>query len=148
MSAFNFNVYANALNTSIAVLANGKKLYDAGVFANVYVGKPGEKKHRTYFGILLKYTALSYSRDTTRSGGIVSFSKEKGTQLATIFTVGTSYAFRSNIVIRSLFGLGGFNLHGDYREEYNAILNQNSKTTQSYHFLPKIYLGLNAGFLF
>jgi hypothetical protein len=63
--------------------------------------------------------------------------------------VGSHFNFTESFFIKSYFGFGGFNLRGDYREQYNyqSKPNRGSKNpNQNVGFLPKLYLGINIGF--
>jgi len=145
MAAYNFNQYANLANLFIAILNNGKKNYDVGGFFNYY---PSAFKRRTTisYGLMIKYTALSFSKNTGTSTNII-YTPASGGQLATMFTFGTHNLLSKNMFLRTQIGLGGFFLKGDYEKEYNEILNdQAAGTPVTYNFLPKLYLGLNLGF--
>lgn len=141
MGAYNFNIHANLQNAFIFILTNGKKNYDLGAFANIYTSDLTDGKS-FYYGILFKYTSLTFSgiRDTTTS--VISYTTEKGSQLATIFTIGTHYSLPGSVFIKTMAGLGGFNMRGRYREEYNRI------NASNYYFRPKFYFGINIGFNF
>jgi hypothetical protein len=154
MGAYNFNVNATFNNFFIAVLNNAKKNYDLGVFVNKYAGSL-ERKTILYYGILFKYTDFSFmsvTEETVNVGGAVSvttkFKPSKGSQLATIITIGTHTSITKNFFIKTVLGLGGFNMRGVYRQQFNYIIDQSSNTSSNYGFLPKTYLGLNAGFNF
>ncbi len=157
MGAYNFNLYATFPNAFFAVLTNAKKHYDLGGYINFY---PGNTEKRTYmhFGVLVKYTSFSYSsvkEDSVKVGNVVAYTVNytytKGSQLATIITIGTHSDVTKNFFIRTIFGLGAFKLRGDYRDQYNMVLNQNNNSNPptdpvNFKFLPKFYFGINLGF--
>ena len=153
MAAYNFNHYAVLPNAFISILNNAKKNYDAGVFANFY---PAHFKRRTtfYFGTLFKYTSFNFDKIIEeKTGGAVNikYLPTKGSQMATIVTIGTHSAFGKNLFFKTIAGIGGFKLKGDYKEQFNYRLNAENKPTDptvNYTVLPKIYLGLNLGFSF
>jgi hypothetical protein len=161
MAAYNFNASSGVQNLFISVLSNAKKQYDLGVFANLY-GGGFTKKNTFHYGIFFKYMNFTYSKaieEKVTSGGISStnirYTPATGSQLATIFTWGTFTDLSKNIFLKTLFGLGGFNLHGDYKQQYNYFLNksagQNPNGQQrSYNrtLLAKIYIGINLGYRF
>jgi hypothetical protein len=158
MGAYNFNKYASAQNNYISILSNGKKLYDAGAFINFYP-RGFKKRSAFYIGLMFKYTAFTYSSVVEENvNGTINYKylASKGSQLATIFTVGSQTNFTKTVFLKTMLGLGGFNLRGDYKDQYNYKFNQlttnnsNTQTTtpQEFRFLPKIYLGLNIGFNF
>ena len=102
---------------------------------------------------------FSYSKaieEKVVSGGNIStnikYSPATGSQLATIFTFGTHTTVAKNIFIKTLFGVGGFNLRGDYQQQYNYYLNKrtNQAKAAGYDrtFLLKLYLGVNLGYNF
>ncbi len=159
MGAYNFNLYATFPNAFFAVLTNAKKHYDLGGYINFY---PGNTEKRTYmhFGVMVKYTSFSYSsvkEDSVKVGNsvavTVNYTYTKGSQLATIFTIGTHSDVTNNFFIKTIFGLGAFKLRGDYRDQYNMVLNQNNTSNSgkpadplNVKFLPKFYFGINLGF--
>lgn len=162
MAAYNFNVYANASNFFIAVLNNAKKKYDLGVYANFYP-TGFEKRTTFYYGLLFKYMSFTFTKVTEEPVPVGSglsptlkYEPAEGSQLATIFTCGTHSIFKNKFFIKTIFGLGGFNLRGDYRQQYNYYLNnlsqqQNSQKTPTVYdrrFLLKFYFGINMGFSF
>lgn len=145
MVAYNFNPYAISPNLFIAVLYNAKKNYDAGGFINFY---PSAFKRRVTFsyGILIKYTAFSFSKNTGTATNVV-YVPANGSQLATIVNIGTHSNLSKNLFLKTMIGLGGFTLKGDYKQQFNAILSENNNGTDyNYTFLPKLYFGLNLGF--
>ena len=158
MGAYNTNQYANAFNMNIAVLTNAKKNYDLGGFINIYPSS-AEKRTRLHFGMMIKYTSFNFSsvkEDSTRIGNVVSvstsYSAAKGSQLATIFTIGSHTDISNTFFIKTIFGLGAFKLRGEYKTQYNLEANkQNQQSgpnsqTQNFNFLPKFYFGINIGF--
>ncbi|MBA2610464.1 MAG: hypothetical protein H0U95_00740 [Bacteroidetes bacterium] len=159
MGAYNFNLYVNSSNAFLAILNNAKKNYDLGAYINFYSGRT-DKRTYLYFGAMVKYTSFSYSslkEDSTKVGNVVSvnisYTPAKGSQLATIFTVGTHSDITKNFFIKTIFGLGAFKLRGDYKSQFNMIVNQNNTNNQgqnnkplTYNTLPKFYFGINIGF--
>lgn len=154
MGAYNFNTSTSISNIFIAVLNNSKKTYDLGAFVNFY---PSRFKSRNlfYFGMMMKYTRFTFVKVTEVAGGSsLSFSPARGGQLATMGTVGSQHFLAQLFFVKTLFGLGGFNLRGDYRQQYNYA----TKTTRApatsktrsvdVGFLLKVYLELNIGFTF
>ncbi len=162
MAAYNFNASAGLQNFFIAVLSNAKKKYDAGIFANFYTRK-AVKGNGWYYGVLFKYTSFTFSKATEEkvtSGGVTSvnirYSSAEGSQFATMFTCGTVTNFNRNIFLKTIMGVGGFRLRGDYRQQYNYYLNKaaatnnqgGAKITYDRSVLMKIYLGINIGCYF
>ena len=151
MGAYNFNTRASFLNLYIAKLDNSKKNYDLGAFVNFYLNRLN-KKNQFYFGAFVKYCQFSYTKiiiENSNGASSVKYSNTNDYQLATIFTVGSHFNFTESFFIKSYFGFGGFNLRGDYREQYNYQLGSNrgsKKPNQNVGFLPKLYLGINVGF--
>ncbi len=155
MGAYNFNVYANATNAFIAVLANAKKNYDLGGFINFYPAR-AEKRTFLHLGLMIKYTSFNFTSvrsDSVKVGNVYAvtntYKASKGSQLATIFTVGSHTDITKNFFIKTIFGVGGFKLKGDYKEQFNIELNKtnapNAQKIES-RSLPKLYLGINIGF--
>ncbi len=151
MGAYNFNLNATAQNLFIATLVNAKKNYDVGATFNFY---PGRFENRTtfYTGLMFKYTSFNFeaTNDTTGGGGkIIIYTPSKGSQFATLLTLGTHTFFGNHFFIKTIGGLGAFRVKGDYATEYNKILNQNP-TGKKVHanYLPKVYFGINVGFNF
>ncbi len=151
MGAYNFNTRASFLNLYIAKLDNSKKNYDLGAFVNFYLNRLN-KKNQFYFGAFVKYCEFSYTKiivENINGASSVKYINTNDYQLATIFTVGSHFNFTESFFIKSYFGFGGFNLRGDYREQYNYQLGSNrgsKKPNQNVGFLPKLYLGINVGF--
>jgi hypothetical protein len=149
MGAYNFNQYASFPNLFIAVLYNAKKNYDLGGFINYY---PTHFKGRNafYYGIMCKYTYFRFTSVSEQKSGttsILTYSPATGSQLATMFTFGSHLQITKDFFIKTIIGIGGFKLHGVYKEQYNYVINQgvsNSNTST----LAKVYFGLNAGFTF
>ena len=160
MGAYNFNPQANLLNLFIATLNNSKKKYDLGIYANLYPGEFQPEGTSFYFGILLKYMRFDYTKVTEIKAPVGSsisstlkYTDASGSQLATLLTFGTHSHLEKNFFVKSVFGLGGFNLRGDYRDQYNYFLNggtSQTNPTKLYNrkFLLKLYLGINVGFSF
>lgn len=160
MGAYNFNPRASFSNLFISPLENAKKKYDLGLFANIYTEGIETKTTCFYFGIFIKYMNFSYTKVTevrTTSGNSTSISlkrsNESANQLATIFTFGTHSNITKNFFVKTIFGIGGFNLRGDYRQQYNYYLNgasnqSNNISPNNRKFLLKLYVGVNAGFVF
>jgi sRNA-binding regulator protein Hfq len=140
MGAYNFNRYANAQNAFIAILNNSKKNYDLGAYINFYTDRK-ESKSSFYYGVLFKYTDFTFSQ-LSDSSNVVKFTTRKGSQLATILTIGSHVNLTNDLFIKTLFGLGGFNMKGAYKEEFNRIIDAGI----SYTFMFKLYFGINIGF--
>lgn len=153
MFAYNFNSSANATNLFIAPLANGKKKYDLGLTANYYF-KSNRPDKVWYAGLLFKYTEFSFSRaqeQGTPPNIIINYTADRGSQLCTIITFGTQRMINKSFFIKTIAGLGGFIARGHYKEQLNYYLNKDNKPNDpklDVNFLPKIYLGLNAGIVF
>lgn len=148
MAAFNFNPQANLANGFIVVLHNAKKEYDAGVFLHFYPTH-FKRKNTFYYGLLFKYTEISFTRvEETRSGNVsnLTYSPASGSQRATIFTIGSHYKISNTIFVKSIVGMGGFNLRGIYQEQYNYSVHGTSG--YGARFLLKLYFGLNVGYTF
>ncbi|MCE3228543.1 MAG: hypothetical protein K0S32_3094 [Bacteroidetes bacterium] len=153
MGAYNFNPYSTIPNLFITQLHNAKKNYDIGVTFNFYPRK-FESKTTMYFGAMLKYMNFNFHSTKTDSvisgttkGVIVSYIPDSGSQLATIFTMGTHTKFNDNFYIKTLVGFGAYRLKGNYRTEFLKQLNDDP--TQPYtemNYLPKAYIGINVGF--
>jgi hypothetical protein len=146
-------VSVNTLALYNADVSNAKKNYDLGGLLNLY---PTAFSSRTtfYLGIMVKYTSFNFNKTRTDSvstgsnqSAIVTFIPAKGSQLATIFTLGTHTTFNENFYIKTIAGLGAFRLRGDYKEELNKIFNDDPKSSPvEFNYLPKIYIGINIGF--
>lgn len=157
MGAYNFNLYANAINPFIAVLANSKKNYDLGGFVNFYPARL-EKRTFMHLGLMIKYTSFNFTSvrsDSVKVGNVYAvtntYKDSKGSQLATIVTFGSHTDITKNFFIKTIFGIGGFKLKGDYKEQFNIELNKsNTNSTNNQKLesrsLPKLYLGINLGF--
>lgn len=152
MAAYNFNQYVTLQNAFMAVLSNAKKNYDIGVFMNLY---PSHFKRRNtfYYGILFKYTSFNFTSIIEENIGNaveIKYVPSKGSQLATIFTLGAQTYLSKTVFLKTIVGLGGFNLRGAYKQQFNYIINLNnpSNSPANASFLPKIYLGVNLGFNF
>lgn len=151
IGAYNFNTRASFLNLFITTLNNSKKKYDLGAFVNFYINRT-KKKNQFYFGTLVKYCQFSYTKivvENSKGANTIKYINTDGYQLATTLTVGSHFNFTKTFFIKSYFGFGGFNLRGDYREQYNYQLKSNrgyQKKDRNVGFLPKLYLGINVGF--
>lgn len=152
MGAYNFNPYVIAPNLFLVPLHNAKKNYDLGGFVNFY---PGHFRRRTtfYFGVLLKYTSFRFTKIEDQGSGpstSIKYTPAKGKQMATIFTVGTHADLGGNFFFKTIAGIGGFRLNGDYKQQYNYILNRDRDPSERINssFLPKFYFGFNIGFTF
>lgn len=157
MAAYNFNKYAGAQNTFISVLSAAKKKYDVGAFVNLYPS--GFKRRSTfYFGLMMKYTAFTFtSTQELNNGGQISYkyTPAKGSQLATMITLGNHTNLTKTIFLKTIVGLGAFTLRGDYKEQLNYQLNANAQANTkpnspkpepvNYKMLPKLYFGINIG---
>jgi sRNA-binding regulator protein Hfq len=158
MGAYNFNTVSSYLNSNISVLGNAKKNYDLGCYANLYL--TDNRGFTIYGGMLFKYTSLSFSKTNvtqtysgTGSAQSVNYSytPAEGYQFSSFFTMGTKHVIRDNFFMSTMAGLGGFNLHGDYKYQYNFKANENRdprKQPVSYGFLLKVYFGVNIGMSF
>lgn len=153
MAAYNFNRNVISPNQFLLVLNNAKKNYDAGAFLNFYPGH-FKRKVTLYFGVMFKYTAFSYNKVTstiTGQSATLTYAPAKGSQLATLIDLGFHARLGRNMFLKTIAGLGGFRLKGDYKEQVNYYMNSNAQPgepTLNYGLLPKIYLGLNFGFSF
>ncbi len=157
MGAYNFNLTTTLPNLFLANLHNTKKNYDLGGTINLYTDNLQEGTC-IYFGVMAKYTDFSFDkvkRDSTTAGGVtsvnVSYSTTNGHQFSILFTGGTHSVLSDQFYLKTLAGLGAFKLTGDFKEEYNGVINGNLKTGSApvnYNFLPKLYLGINIGFNF
>ncbi len=163
MAAYNFNVEAISPNINIVILNGAKKNYDLGLFCNVYK-KRFIKKTSLSYGIMFKQTNFSFNsvaedsiKTTTSTGVNITYTKSKGNQFATLFNFGTHTMVLPNFFIKTYFGVGGFNLRGNYKQQYNYEINKasNSNTNQNgtpaqlnVTFLPKLYVGINLGYAF
>lgn len=153
MAAYNFNRNSNLLNLWLSALNNAKKNYDLGAFVNFY---PAHFTRRTtfYFGAMFKYTSFSFSKVVEENNGTsvnLRYFPAKGSQMATIINIGTHSDLRNNLFFKTIIGFGGFNLRGDYRQQFNYFFNQNATASSppvNFRFLPKLYFGLNMGFSF
>lgn len=148
MGAYNFNNYVGAANIFLITLSNAKKHYDLGAMLSYYFAEI-KTKRQIYAGVLFKYTYFTFSRTVlagTPPGSVINYVPSSGYQMATIFTIGTQQALGENFVIKTIFGLGGFNLKDNYFKEYNYQRGQVGQNNIS--FLPKFYFGINAGFTF
>jgi len=161
MGAYNFNQYVTNQNFFIGVLSNAKKNYDMGLFANLYSDEITEGT-TVHFGILLKYLNFTFTKaieEKVNSGGNIStnirYAPAQGYQLATIFTGGTSTQITKKCFLKTIAGIGGFNMRGDFKQQYNYFLNKaaqsnssNSATAFNSKFLLKLYFGINVGYNF
>jgi hypothetical protein len=157
MGAFNFNAYANFANIFIAVLSNGKKLYDVGIFSNVYLNSE-ESSIRWFMGLMLKYTEFSYSyvkEDSTYVNNSVavqiSYTPARGNQLSTLLSVGAHKQFNEGFFMKFSASIGAFRLKGDYKQQFNYVMNSGNSPTSdkvNYSLLPKAYLSISTGWKF
>lgn len=156
MGAYNFNERVSLSNLFIAPLTSARKKYDLGAFANFYLdGLPDDEETTFYYGLLFKYMHFDFTKVTeitTTTNGFVStsfkYNRATGNQLATIFTFGTHSNITKKFFIKSIFGIGGFNMRGDYKEQYNYFIQKNTGINDDRKFLLKLYFGFNAGFAF
>jgi outer membrane protein W len=155
MGTYNFNPYATAPNVFIAVLNNSKKLYDAGTFVNFYTGDE-ESKLRFYYGLMLKYTAFTFTavnEDSIYSNNTVSvhlkYQPSSGSQFSTMFNFGFHSDISETLFMKTSFALGFFILKGVYKEQLNYLL---SDPQTGYYpdigVLPKASLGISVGLKF
>lgn len=155
MATYNFNPSTTAANAFIDILNSAKKNYDIGLFANIY---PNRMKKRTSFfiGLLIKYTSFNFNsvieeKVPLSSSVNIKYVPSQGSQLATLVTTGFQTAMTKSFFLKYFIGLGGYNLRGTYKEQFNYYMNTNRPpTTPVYNigFLPKLYIGINAGFAF
>ncbi|WP_317899657.1 hypothetical protein [Aurantibacillus circumpalustris] len=153
MGAYNFNNHATIANLFIGILHNAKKSYDFGAFFNFY---PGHFKRKTTFcmGALIKYTSFSFSsvkEETSGTSTIVKYTPSTGSQLAFIFNIGTHTNFKNNFFFKTIAGIGGYPLFGEYKKQVNYLVNKDADPNTkpiNYSFFPKIYLGINLGLSF
>ncbi|MCC6370962.1 MAG: hypothetical protein IT236_08160 [Bacteroidia bacterium] len=149
MAAFNFNSRCSILNSHIFSLTNGRKNYDLGGFANLYLGLDRTVKS-FYVGVMIKYMALTFDK-TVVNGTSITNKPASGNQLATIFTCGNQRFFDNGFFIKTIYGLGGFNLNGEYKDEFNYQNSNNGFGAQrpsNRKFLGKFYFGVNMGLCF
>lgn len=157
MGAYNINPRATIYTPHIFILSNARKLYDLGLFMNYYP-KSLNKTRSFYVGLFFKYTAINFSslsEDTVMSGGVksvlVSYKAAEGHQLATLFSIGKHYRITNSFFVKTLFSIGGFNLKGDYKKQYNFMSNRGNPAGTlpvERTLLLKWYFGLNAGYYF
>lgn len=152
MAAYNFNRYVTVQNAFIAILNNAKKNYDIGAFVNLYPSQ-FKKRNTFYCGILFKYTSFNFTsliEENIGNSVHIKYIPSKGSQLATLFTIGGHTQLSKTVFLKTIAGLGGFNLRGAYKQQFNYQMNANNTSTTPYNtrFLPKIYLGANLGFNF
>lgn len=152
MGAYNLNNYVGVYNLFLSPLSNAKKHYDLGLNFNYYFSK-SQKTSSVYVGLLFKYTYFTFSKTVLGGnppGSTISYLPASGYQMSTLLTTGSQRKIGDNFLIKTIFGLGGFNLKSDYLKEYNYQLGQanprnvNSNVT----FLLKLYVGINAGYIF
>jgi hypothetical protein len=158
MGAYNFNRNSLIYTPFISILANAKKTFDLGASVNFYFSPLGSQAKSFYVGILVKHTAFRFTRliyDTVSSGGQVSgnirYLPAEGSQLATMITLGRHHQINQNFFVRTIYALGGFRVKGHYREQLETILTPASTPGNDpvrISFLPKMYFGVQAGFVF
>lgn len=155
MGAYNFNERVSLSNLFIAPLTSARKKYDLGAFVNFYLDGLSEEETTFYYGLLFKYMNFDFTKVTevtTTTNGFVStsfkYTRTSGSQLATLFTFGTHSNITKKFFVKSIFGIGGFNMRGDYKEQYNYFIQKNTGLNDDRKFLLKLYFGFNAGFAF
>jgi len=157
MAAYNFNTRASLSNLHVFVLENGKKDYDLGAFVNFYKGKGMTEHTSVYYGVMIKYMKIHFTSltiDSVKVGNAIAptnhYTPSSGSQLATIFTFGTHTPITHNFFIKTVVGLGGFILRGDYKKQYNYEMNKGVNVGSQFDrsLLLKMYLGINAGLTF
>lgn len=158
MGAYNFNTRTTFQNVFFINLPNSRKLYDVGVFCKAYLNSSSEKNIKFSLGLFFKYTNFTFDivkidsvSGPAGSTQILTYSHSGGMQLASMGTLDCRVNLNDSFFITGLVGLGGFNLRGVYKQEFNKEINKNLKPGEqvvNYSFLPKIYFGLNAGFNF
>ena len=153
MAAINFNKYAVSPNLWIELLNNAKKKFDLGAFINFYP-KTLVRKTTISYGAFLKYMAFDFSsveEQASGSSSVLVYTPASSFHLATMLTLGIHTSVTKNFFLRSSIGLGGFFLHGIYKEQYNYVYNENGGTGTSdvtTSFLLKGYISINAGYNF
>jgi|JI9StandDraft_1071089.scaffolds.fasta_scaffold26495_1 hypothetical protein len=150
MGAYNFNSVTNFYNLYLFPLEKSKKVYDVGFHVNYYT-KSEFLSSKMIYGLLVKYTEFSYTAIFEERIGTGSASRlvtrrvnTASHHTATLFTVGTHTSLNHNLFIRTVCGMGGYLLHGIYKQQYNYKRGPDSNVG----FLPKLYLGVNVGFNF
>ncbi len=155
LGTYNFNAYATAPNYYVASLNNGKKLYDAGAFISFY-SKNAHASLRFYYGLMLKYTALNFTKakeDSVYSNNtvsvLVSYEPASGSQFSTLLNFGIHSDLTEVLFVKTSFALGFFMLKGAYKEELNSIMsNPQNGYVSNYSVLPKASLNLCVGLKF
>jgi hypothetical protein len=151
LAAVNVNRYANVHNAFVAILNNGKKTLDLGVFANYYPHL-NERKTKIYFGVMLKYMEFSFSRvkeDTVAGGSNISFTPARSYQVSGLFTFGSHTLIGKQMFIRTILGAGACSVQPVHREQIRIITARNDEDLPlDQSVLPKIYLGINLGVMF
>ncbi len=149
---YNFNQYATVPNAFIAVLNNGKKIYDAGVFVNFYTRQKPSQPY-FYYGIVFKYTAFNFTsirEDSVLLNNTVSvnihYEEASGSQFSTLFNLGIHSDLGNSMFLKSFFSLGFFALTGVYKEQLNYTLSDpQSGYNANFTILPKASLGICLG---
>jgi hypothetical protein len=155
IGTYNFNQYATSPNAFIAVLSNGKKLYDAGAFINFYMGNI-YSKHNGFFGLMLKYTAFTFSavkEDSVYNNNTltinISYKAARSYQLSTLFIMGLHSSITENLFIKPSLSFGFFFLNSLYKQQFNYLVSDpQSGNIADYSVLPKASLNICVGLSF
>jgi hypothetical protein len=156
VAGYNFNPHVNySINTYMAPLANPKKHGDLGLFVNFY-RKPLGEGRTSFFGFSLKYTPISFTsvlENSVTTGTLVTtnlvFTPGQGRQVAVLFHFGKHRQITEQFFVRTMIGIGFFRLTGEYKTQYNYMLNKNSQLPPvEFNVLPKLFVSLNAGYSF
>lgn len=150
---YNFNTYAGFPNLFIAVLNNGKKLYDAGLFLTRY--SRSNSDHRLFYGIMIKYTEFRYSaalldtiNKTNTPNVQVNYIDSKGHQISPLFHMGVHTDISDLLFIKTSFSLGFFHLAKTYSQQFSYAVSEPGEPVESVQFLVKGSIGLCLGFKF
>lgn len=151
--SYNFNTYAGFANSFIAVLSNGKKLYDVGVFLTAYAKQRGD--HQLFYGLTIKYTEFNYSAailDTIYQGTtpsvLVNYVDAKGQQISPLFHAGVHSNINEMLFIKTSFSLGFFHLSELYSQQFSYATSSPGTEPIETSFLIKAGIGLSIGFRF
>jgi hypothetical protein len=155
LGTYNFNIYATAPNAFIAVLSNGKKLYDAGAFVNFYASTL-QSKQKLFYGVMFKYTEFTFSAVKEDSIYInntlninVSYQPARSSQFSTFFNLGFHSDVTETFFIKSSFAIGFFILNGVYKQQFNySVSDPQSGYYPNFTVLPKASAGICVGLKF
>jgi hypothetical protein len=143
MASWNFNPHTTFLNPFIQPLANSSIRFGGGAFINLYPYKRG-KEFSPFYGIMVRYISFRFDqvRQDNGTGGTTKFIPVTGEQLSFLFTSGMHWQLNPKFFMQGLTGLGFFVPGGPYKQEYSRI------SGNDLPFLLKLYLAINAGFIF